>query len=296
MGTALLEDAETARLCARCSAAAGVDLAGLLTIATDDELRRTENAQPALCFVGVALTLLLRRRGITPAAAAGHSVGEYAALCAGGAVSPESVIQAVVERGRAMAEAVPSGLTTMSAVLGLPGEAVSSALAGLDDIWVANLNTPSQVVIAGTPAAIEAAQAPLKAAGARRVLALNVGAAFHTPFMRPASERLRLALDALPWRDPQVPVIANLDAEPYEDAASIPARLERQLFSPVLWRSCVAELSRLGCDVFVELGPKRALTGMMRELAPEATAVAVGDPSAAADLGAALLSRGGLIQ
>src|SRR5690348_8136384 len=133
MGAELLEDPELASLCDRCASAADVDLRHLLTAADDDELRLTQNAQPALCFAGVALTLLLRRRGIEPAAAAGHSVGEYAALAAGGAVDAPRVIKAVVERGKAMAEAAPAGTGSMSAVLGLDAAAVEAALEGVED-------------------------------------------------------------------------------------------------------------------------------------------------------------------
>jgi [acyl-carrier-protein] S-malonyltransferase len=152
MGTELLRDSEISELAAHCSAIAGVDLHRLLTTAGEEELRLTHNAQPALCFVGIALTTLLRRRGIEPAAAAGHSVGEYAALAAGGSVSPPQVIKAVVDRGQAMAEAAPAGTTSMSAVLGLSPDAVEAALEGVGDAWPANYNTPTQTVIAGTMA------------------------------------------------------------------------------------------------------------------------------------------------
>src|SRR5258708_31423670 len=133
MGVELLTDPEVRDLCDRCSNAAGVDLRHLLTAADDDQLRLTQNAQPALTFMGVALTMLLKRRGIEPAAAAGHSVGEYAALAAGGAVGAPQVIKAVVERGKAMAEAIPAGTSSMSAVLGVDSQPVSVALAGVDD-------------------------------------------------------------------------------------------------------------------------------------------------------------------
>src|SRR6202521_3446999 len=157
MGADLLVDPEVADLCDKCSSAAGVDLRHLLTAADDDELRLTQNAQPALCFVGLGLTLLLRRRGIDPVGAAGHSVGEYTALAVAGAVEAPQVIKAVVERGKAMAEAVPAGASSMAAVLGLHAQAVEVALAGMNDAWPANYNTPTQTVIAGTMAGLEAA-------------------------------------------------------------------------------------------------------------------------------------------
>ena len=284
MGAELLQDPEVSELCARCSTEADVDLVRLLTVADDDELRLTQNAQPALCFMGVALTLLLRRRGVEPAAAAGHSVGEYSALAAGGSVTAPDVIRAVVERGRAMAEAAPAGTSSMAAVLGLDPDAVGKALAGLDDAWPANYNTPTQTVIAGTTDGLETATLRLQQAGAKRVIPLNVSAAFHTPLMAPAAERLRAALDRIEWRAPRVPVMANLTGRPHQGGDRIPHVMEMQLRSPVRWAACVASLVEEGCGVFLEVGPKRALTGMMRELAPGLPAVAVSTASAIEEL------------
>lgn len=284
MGTELLQDPEIADLSAACSSAAGVDLPHLLTTAGEDELRLTQNAQPALCFMGIVLTMLLRRRGIEPAAAAGHSVGEYAALAAAGSVDAPRVIKAVVERGKAMAEAAPAGTSSMSAVLGLSPEAVESALEGVDGAWPANYNTPTQTVIAGTTAGLEAATSRLQDAGAKRVIPLNVSAAFHTPLMAPAAERLRAALDRVEWRSPRVPVMANLTGRPHQGGDRIAHVMEMQLRSPVRWAACVGALVEMGCDTFLEVGPKRALTGMMRELAPGTVAVAAGTPTAIAEL------------
>src|SRR6202521_221582 len=284
MGAELLTDHEVADLCEKCSAAADVDLRHLLTAADDDELRLTQNAQPALCFVGLGLTLLLRRRGIDPVGAAGHSVGEYTALAVAGAVEAPQVIKAVVERSKAMAEAVPAGSSSMAAVLGLHSQAVEVALAGMNDAWPANYNTPTQTVIAGTTAGLEAATKRLQAAGAKRVVPLNVSAAFHTPLMAPAAERLRAALDRIEWRTPGIPVMANLTGRPHLGGERIPQVMEMQLRSPVRWAECVKSLVELGCDTFIEVGPKRALTGMMRELAPGAMAMTVGTPTACQEL------------
>jgi len=284
MGAELLEDSEISKLCDECSSAAGVDLRRLLTTADDDELRLTQNAQPALCFAGLALTLLLRRRGIQPIAAAGHSVGEYAALACAGSVTAPQVIKAVVERGKAMAEAAPAGTSSMAAVLGLDAQSIEVALAGMNDSWPANYNTPTQTVIAGTTTGLEVATHRLQLAGAKRVIPLNVSAAFHTPLMAPAAERLRAALDRIEWRSPRVPVVANLTGRPHQGGDRIPHVMEMQLRSPVRWAACMASLVELGCDTFLEVGPKRALTGMMRELAPGRTAVAVGTPAAVQEL------------
>ncbi|TME90040.1 MAG: acyl carrier protein [Chloroflexi bacterium] len=196
MGADLLADAEVAELCERCSKAAGVDLRHLLTDADDDELRLTQNAQPALTFMGLGLTVLLARAGHQADAAAGHSVGEYGALAAAGAVEPAQVIRAVTERGKAMAEAAPAGTTSMSAVLGLDAQAVEVALAGMNDAWPANYNTPTQTVIAGTTAGLEAASKRLQEAGAKRVIPLNVSAACRTP--APSARPHRMAQSEAP--------------------------------------------------------------------------------------------------
>ena len=284
MGADLLTDPEVSELCDRCSSATGVDLRHLLTVATDDELRLTQNAQPALTFMGLGLTLLLARAEQRPDAAAGHSVGEYGALAAAGVAEPAQVIKAVAERGRAMAEAAPPGQGSMSAVLGLSAEAVEAALDGMDDAWPANYNTPTQTVIAGTMAGLDAATRRLQEAGAKRVIPLNVSAAFHTPLMAPAAERLRAALDRIEWRAPRLPVIANLTGRPHQQGERIPHVMEMQLRSPVRWAACVQALVDAGCDTFVEVGPKRALTGMMKELAPGRKAVAVATPLAISEL------------
>jgi len=228
--------------------------------------------------------MLLEKHGIEPVGAAGHSVGEYAALAAGGAVGAPQVIKAVVERGRAMAEAIPAGTSSMAAVLGLDPQAVEVALAGMNDAWPANYNTPTQTVIAGTTAGLEVATRRLQEAGAKRVIPLNVSAAFHTSLMAPAAERLRLALDRIEWRSPRVPVMANLTGRQHQGGDRIPHVLEMQLRSPVRWAACVAALVEVGCDTFIEVGPKRALTGMMRELAPGKTALAVGTPAAVQEI------------
>ncbi len=284
MGSELLEDAEVSTLCDRCAVQSGIDLRHLLTTAGEDELRLTQNAQPALCFMGIGLTRLLHRRGVESVAAAGHSVGEYAALAAAGAVDAAGVIKAVVERGNAMADAVPAGTSSMAAVLGLEAEKIEAALAGIDGAWPANYNTPTQTVIAGTTDGLERASQALQAAGAKRVIPLNVSAAFHTPLMAPAADRLRAALDRIEWRAPSVPVMANLTGRQHQGGDRIAHVMQMQLRSPVLWAACIASLVELGCDAFVEVGPKRALTGMMRELAPGKAALAVGTPAAIEEL------------
>ena len=282
MGTDLLQDDEIVALCERCSTE--IDLRHLLTEAGEEELKLTQNAQPALCFLGIGLTILLRRAGLEPAAAAGHSVGEYPALVAGGALSPEEAIGAVVHRGRAMAEAVPAGQTSMAAVLGLDPDAVVKAISGIESCWPANYNTPTQTVIGGSMQALEAATEALTAAGARKVIRLNVSAAFHTPFVAPAADRLRDVLGHLAWTDTRVPVAANLTGSVYPNGANFAEVLESQLKSPVRWSDCVRSLSEAGMTDFVEVGPGRALRGMMKELVPSAGAYPAGTPAAISEL------------
>ena len=183
-----------------------------------------------------------------------------------------------------MAELAPSGTTSMAAVLGLGPEAVEAALDGLDQVWPANYNTPTQTVIAGTMTGLEVATQRLQVAGAKRVIPLKVSAAFHTPLMAPAAERLRAALDKVEWRSPRIPVMANLTGRPHQGGDRIPHVMEMQLRSPVRWAACIGSLVETGCDTFVEVGPKRALTGMMRELAPGRAAFAVATPTAIEEL------------
>lgn len=284
MGGDLLADPEIEALCRRCSG--DVDLRHLLLVADEEELRLTENAQPALCFQGIALTVLLRRRGLEPIAAAGHSVGEYAALAAGGSLSPEEAIHAVAERGRAMAQAVPAGESSMVAVLGLAAEAVVAATAEIEGCWPANYNTPTQTVLGGTRAGLAEATSALAAAGARKIVPLNVSAAFHTPIVAPAADRLREVLDSLTWHQPSVAVAANLTGETYPTGADFPEVLERQLQSPVRWSDCIKALLETGVTDFVEVGPGRALRGMLKELAPGAGGHPAGSAAAVSELAA----------
>jgi len=284
MGAELLADEELSSLCDECTRRSGVELRRLLIEADEDELRFTYNAQPALLFVGVGLAHVLGKRGIKPNTGAGHSLGEYTALCVAGAITAPDAVALVHERGRAMAEAAPPGTTSMAAVIGLPAASVEHALEGIDDVWPANYNTPNQTVIAGTVEALDKARAALEEAGAKRVLPLNVSTAFHTPLLAPAARRLRAALDRIEWARPAFPVVTNLSAQPYNDPAEIPEILEQQLRSPVRWADCVRTLAASGAETFIEVGPKRSLTGRMRELAQGAVALSVTTPAAAAEV------------
>jgi [acyl-carrier-protein] S-malonyltransferase len=177
----------------------------------------------------------------------------------------------------------------MAAVLGLAPDALRAAVAravesGAGRVQLANFNAPGQIVISGDADAVRIAGEYAMEAGAKRVVPLNVSAAFHTPVMAPAAERLRAALERIEWRSPRIPVMANLTGRPHQGGERIPQVMEMQLRSPVRWADCVGSLVQSGCDMFVEVGPKRALTGMMRELAPGAAAIAVGTPAACQEL------------
>jgi [acyl-carrier-protein] S-malonyltransferase len=219
------------------------------------------------------------RRGAAPARFAGHSLGEYTALTASGAVDFADGIRLVGERGEAMQDAAEFRVGTMAAVLGLDDDQVEIAChRAVQDVWVANYNAPGQVVIAGDPAAIEAAGAVAKELGAKRVIALDVSGAFHTPFMAPARDRLNKALREIDIRDSDVPVVSNVDALPHTQAGEWATMLSAQLCTPVRWRQSLLNLERDGVTTFVELGPGTVLTGMAKRTVANARAHSVTVP------------------
>jgi [acyl-carrier-protein] S-malonyltransferase len=262
------------------SDASGRDVAALLLDADADELRRTENAQLSTYVLSLVVHDAVRSLGVRCGMAAGHSLGEYSALTAVGSLPLADGVRLVTERGAAMQSAADERAGTMAAILGADAATVTTACAEVGgDVWVANLNGAGQVVIAGDAAAIDAAGARAKELGARKVMPLPVGGAFHTPFMAPAAARLRSALETTTFADPEVPVVANVDAQPHLDGAGTAARLEAQLTSPVRWEETVARMVADGVTTFVELGPGSVLTGVAKRAAPGSTAVAAGDPA-----------------
>ncbi len=266
-------------LVARVSEASGRDVAALLLDADADELRRTDNAQLATYALSLVLHDAVRRLGVRAELAAGHSLGEYSALTATGALPLEAGATLVAERGAAMLEAAAARPGTMAAVLGADDEVVARACAEADgDVWVANHNSAGQVVIAGDAAAIEAAGNIAKAAGARKVMSLPVGGAFHTPFMAPAAARLRAALRVAPWSAPAMGVVANVDASVHTGSAEWAGLLDRQLTSPVRWRQTLATLLDEGVTTFVELGPGSVLTGIAKRTVGDAKTLAAAAP------------------
>lgn len=266
------------------SEAIGVDLRALAWEGPQDELDRTANAQPAILTTSIAALRAAREQGL-PAddpLCLGHSLGEFSALVAAGALALPDAVRLVRRRGELMQAADPSG--GMAAVIGLDADAVEQAIAGTG-LVVANDNAPGQVVISGPLAGFDSATAALKAAGAKRVLPLRVSAAFHSPAMRPVAPDLAKAIAATPFGELRYTVIANVDAEPHEHASEFPALLERQVWSPVRWVASMRRARAIGAERFVELGAGSVLTGLARRIVPDAQAVSVSDP---ATLGEAL--------
>jgi [acyl-carrier-protein] S-malonyltransferase len=252
--------------------ALGFALSRLCFEGPEAELRRTEIQQPAILATSVALLRALEERAaLAPAYLAGHSLGEYTALVAAGALSLENALRVVHARGRFMQEAVPEGRGAMAAILGAEAEAVAEACAvaaretGLV-VEPANWNSPLQTVIAGDAAAVERACAEARSRGARKAVALAVSAPFHCALMAPAAEKLAAELGGVRFAPPRVPVLSNVEAEPNADAARIPELLRRQVTAPVRFTESVRRLAALGAQRVLEIGPGRVLTGLVARI------------------------------
>lgn len=283
MGRALAEAVPECRaVFDEADAALGEPLSRLCFEGPEEELRLTENTQPAILTVSVAAARLLELKGIRPDYVAGHSLGEYSAHVVAGTLAFADAVRIVRQRGRYMQEAVPVGAGAMAAILGLDRERVVQACEEAADgeiVAPANLNAPGQVVIAGTAAAVERAGARAKALGAKRVVPLPVSAPFHCALMRPAEERLAPELRALPASAPRVPVIANVDAAPKTDAAAAIEALVRQVSAPVRWEDVVATLASLGVRAYVEVGPGTVLSGLVRKIDRDARVASLQAPA-----------------
>ena len=250
----------------------GFALSRLCFQGPEAELRRTELQQPAILATSIALLRALEERvPVTPAFVAGHSLGEYSALVAAGALALEDAVALVHARGRFMQEAVPEGRGAMAAVLGAPAEVVEEACRAAREatgglVAPANYNAPEQTVIAGESSAVERAGEEARRLGARRVMPLAVSAPFHCALMEPAAEKLAGELARVRFATPSVPVLANVDAEPNSDAARIPDLLRRQVTAPVRFTQGVRRLRSLGVTRVVEVGPGRVLTGLVARI------------------------------
>jgi [acyl-carrier-protein] S-malonyltransferase len=267
---------------AQADAALGAPLSRLCFEGPESELTLTENTQPAILTVSVAIARVLEARGWRPDFYAGHSLGEYSAHVAAGTFGFADAVRTVRNRGRYMQEAVPVGTGAMAAILGLDGAAVAAACAeaaGGDVVSPANLNAPGQVVIAGTAAAVQRAGALAKAAGARRVIPLAVSAPFHCALMKPAEDRLAPELRALAVQAPRRPVVANIDAEPKRDGAAAVEALVRQVSGAVQWEAVVRRLASEGVRTYVEVGPGSVLAGLVRKIDRDARVASLEDPA-----------------
>lgn len=266
------------------ASAHGLDLRAALD-GDDDALRPTEVAQPALLLVSCALTEALRSAWgdrLEVVGVAGHSVGEYAALVAAGALDPAEAMGLVVERGRAMAAMRDGGMAALlGAEASLADEICAEVSRDGEVVVVANLNAPGQVVLSGSRDALDRALVLARERGVRRAMPLNVSGAFHSPLMAPAAERFAALLDGAPFHDAAVPVACNVDAAAVRDAAGLRSRLRAQLTAPVRWVDCVQTLAGLGPEVLVEVGPGAVLTGLARRIAPEVRTMSVSSLDAA---------------
>ena len=239
----------------------------------EDRLTLTENTQPAILTVSTAAYRVLVSRGVQPAFVAGHSLGEYSAHVAAGTFAFGDAVKVVRRRGRYMQEAVPVGEGAMAAILGidtrLAKQACDDAAQG-EVVSPANINGPGQIVIAGAAAAVKRASERAKALGAKRVIPLAVSAPFHCAMMKPAEDRLAPELRALAVSDPRIPIVANVDAEAKRTAAAGIDALIRQVSAPVLWEDVVRRLASEGVTTYVEVGPGRVLSGLVKKIHKEA--------------------------
>lgn len=268
----------------RVSEAAGRDAASLLLDADAETLKATRNSQLAAFALSLVILYAARSSGLEyvppPAAVAGHSLGEYTALTAAGALEPAGAARLVAARGEAMQAAADKQPGTMAAVLGLDPDQVARACEGVDGAWPANDNAPGQFVISGTPAGVEAAGEAARGLGAKRVMPLPVGGAFHSPLMAPAQTRLDAALREAHFHESDVDVVANVDAASHRDGWE--DLLSRQLVSPVRWRQSLLTLRGLGVTHFLELGPGSELSGMVKRTVDDSQRANVATPE---DLG-----------
>jgi len=298
MGKDLADAYQEARnVFAEVDDALGQKLSAIMFEGPDETLRLTENAQPALMAVSVAVTRVLESRGFSlkdnAAYVAGHSLGEYSALAAAGAFSLADAARLLKIRGQAMQQAVPVGQGAMAAILGLDLETVLRAANDAEDgeiCGVANDNAPGQVVISGHVGAVNRAIELLKAAGAKRALPLPVSAPFHCALMRPAADAMEHALNQVTVKSPVVPVVANVLARPITDPEEIKKRLVEQVTGMVRWTECVGWLVKDGgVTQLVELGSGKVLSGLAKRITPETAAVSIG---ASADVDAFLAELG----
>lgn len=262
-------------------AALGFPLSQLCFEGPDDQLKLTENTQPAILAVSSAIHAVLEERGATRRdVVAGHSLGEYSAIVSVGGLTPADAAQLVRMRGRFMQEATPVGSGGMAALIGPTVEEVTSICeeaAQGEVVSIANINAPGQIVIAGTKAGIDRAIAVAKARGVRRALPLPVSAPFHCALMKPAEERLKPLLDDAPFKDLWMSLVSNVDASPIGTSTAVRNALVRQVVSPVRWVESVQKMVSMGVRRFVEIGPGAVLTGLIKRIDPSVELINISD-------------------
>ena len=272
-------DHESWELVTEASEIAGRDVGDLLLNADAETLKDTRNAQLTTFVSSLMVLDAVERLGFEPSLCAGHSLGEYTALTANGALGFDDGVRLVIERAAAMHDAGTESPGVMSAVLGLDDEQVETACRRADsDVWVANFNAPGQVVIAGSPTGVQLASEHAKELGAKRIMALPVSGAFHTPLMAPARDRLREAIAAAKPRDSDVPIVSNVDAKAHSHGNEWTTLLSAQLSSPVRWKQCLQTMFESGIKDFVELGPGGVLTGMVKRTIESARTLSISTP------------------
>jgi [acyl-carrier-protein] S-malonyltransferase len=272
-------------------AALGFAISKLCFEGPAEELQLTANTQPAILTVSAAAAAVLSENGVRPDFVAGHSLGEYSALVAAGALRLADAVQLVRKRGQYMQEAVPVGQGAMAAILGLDGAALDEICreaAQGEVVSPANLNSPGQVVIAGSAAAVARAVEIAKARGAKRAIMLNVSAPFHCALMKPAQERLSVDLNATHVEDPQVPLVNNVDAQVVTSASLVREGLMRQVTAPVRWEESIRRLRQEGVELFVEVGPGKVLSGLVRQIDRAAECLRVEDSATLSEVTARL--------
>ncbi|HYL46983.1 MAG TPA: ACP S-malonyltransferase [Candidatus Limnocylindrales bacterium] len=270
MGRDLAEKSpEARRVFDEADAALGFSLSEICFAGTEEALKQTENTQPAILTVSTAACRALEARGVKPDFAAGHSLGEYSALVAAGALDFPAAVRLVRERGRYMQEAVPAGVGAMAAILGLsPGEVAEICKKAVNHEIVspANLNSPEQTVISGHAAAVKRAVEIASQEGAKRAVILPVSAPFHCALMMPAQERLEPDLRTIPFHDLRFPIVTNVDAEGVARGEEAREALIRQVSHPVRWLDSMREMIEAGVTIFVEVGPGKVLSGLLRQI------------------------------
>ncbi|EEL49730.1 MULTISPECIES: ACP S-malonyltransferase [Bacillus cereus group] len=256
-------------------------LSNLIFEGPQEKLTLTTNAQPALLTTSFAILTALKEYDITPDYVAGHSLGEYSALVAAGALTFEDAVYAVRKRGEYMEEAVPSGEGAMAAILGADPDILKQVTEEVTNegypVQVANMNSTKQIVISGTKQGVELASQKAKENGAKRAIPLRVSGPFHSSLMKPAAEKFQGVLSEIAIQDAKIPVIANVTADCITRSTDIQEKLIEQLYSPVLWYPSIERMVEQGVDTFIEIGPGKVLAGLMKSIAPSVKVYAIYD-------------------